>query len=126
MAKSEQKKLSGIEKHFGSYKYSVRGVWLAFYYEHNMRYHLAAAIGVVLVNYLLKISRTEWVITLILIGLAWMAEVFNTALEKLADRVNQHPDPLIGQAKDLASGAVFIICLFAVICALIIYLPYLL
>ncbi|WP_224996329.1 diacylglycerol kinase family protein [Cesiribacter sp. SM1] len=121
---NEQKKMNTIRKHLASYQYGARGIWLAFRYEHNMRYHLAAAVSVLVVNYLLHISHTEWLITLMLIGLAWMAEVFNTAIEKLADRVSKNHDPLIGQVKDLAAGAVTIICLIAVVCALIIYLPY--
>ena len=64
-------------------------------------------------------------ITLLLIGLVGAAEVFNTALEKLGDRITKDQDLLIGHAKDLASGAVNVLCLIAVICALIIYLPYL-
>jgi diacylglycerol kinase len=91
-----------------------------------MIFHLAAAIAVIVVNILLKVDRIEWLITLILIGLACMAEIFNTAIEKLADRVTKEQDPLIGQVKDLASGAVLIICCFAALCAGIIYLPYLL
>ncbi len=114
-----------IKKHLASYQYAIHGIWLAFRCEQNMSLHLAAAVGVLLLNYLLRISQTEWLITLMLIGLAWMAEVFNTAIEKLADRVTREQDPLIGQAKDLASGAVVIICFIAVVCALIIYLPYL-
>jgi len=91
-----------------------------------MIFHLAAAIAVLVVNSLLKVNQTGWLVTLILIGLAWMAEIFNTAIEKLADRVTKEQDPLIGQVKDLASGAVLIICCFAVLCAIIIYTPYLL
>lgn len=121
----EQKKMNSMRKHLASYKYALRGIWLAFRYEDAMRFHMAGAVVVLLVNYLLEVSRTEWLLTLMLIGLAWMAEILNTAIEKLADRVTNDHDPLIGQAKDLASGAVVIICLFAVVCALIIYLPYL-
>lgn len=117
--------MNGIRKHLASYGHGIRGIRLAFQYESAMRFHLAATVGVMLVNVLLQISRTEWLITLMLIGLIWMAEVFNTALEKLADRVSGDQDVLIGQAKDLASGAVSILCLLAVVCALIIYLPYL-
>ena len=117
--------MKGIRKHLVSYKYSVRGIVFAFRYEHNMSFHLAAAFAVVLTNILLKVTQTEWLITLILIGLAWAAEIFNTAIEKLADRVSREQDPLIGQVKDLASGAVLVICLFAAISAGIIYLPYL-
>jgi hypothetical protein len=40
-----------MERHLVSYKYAVRGVWLAFRSEYNMRIHLAAAVGVILVNY---------------------------------------------------------------------------
>lgn len=126
MNRPERKKLNGISKHIAGYKYAMRGVGLAFRHEPAMRFHLAAAAGVVLANGLLGVSRTEWLITLMLIGLAWMAEVFNTALERLADRVTRDHDPLIGQAKDLAAGAVIIICFFAAVCALVIYLPYLL
>ncbi|MDB5129132.1 diacylglycerol kinase family protein [Mucilaginibacter sp.] len=118
--------MNRIKKHLTSYQYSIRGIWLAFRFEHNMIFHLAAAIAVFVVNSLLKVNQTEWLITLMLIGLAWMAEIFNTAIEKLADRVTKEQDPLIGQVKDLAAGAVLIICFFAVVCAVIIYLPYLL
>ena len=117
--------MNSIRKHLNSYRYAIRGIRLAFQYEHNMRFHMAAAIAVVVVNFLLGISRIDWIITLMLIGLAWMAEIFNTAIEKLADRVSTDHDTLIGQVKDLAAGAVVIICFFAVICAFIIYIPYL-
>jgi diacylglycerol kinase len=114
-----------IKKHLTSYRYALRGIWLAFRYEANMFFHLVAALAVLLTNYLLGISRTEWLITLMLIGVVWMAEIFNTALEKLADRVTQDHDPLIGHAKDLAAGAVLISAIIAAVCALIIYYPYL-
>lgn len=118
--------MNRIKQHLTNYRYSIRGVILAFRYEHNMIFHAAAAVGVIVLNAMLKVDQTEWIITLILIGLAWMAEIFNTAIERLADRVTKEHDPLIGQVKDLASGAVLIICCFAVLCAMIIYLPYLL
>ncbi|GGI52173.1 diacylglycerol kinase [Mucilaginibacter galii] len=114
-----------MKQHLISYKYGIRGIWLAFCYEHSMRFHLVAAIAVIILNYVLKVNHTEWLITLILIVLAWMAEIFNTAIEKLADKVTTNHDALIGQVKDLASGAVLIICLFSALCAAIIYVPYL-
>lgn len=114
-----------IRKHVAGYGHGIRGIRLAFRYEPAMRFHGAATVGVILANVLLQISQTDWLITLMLTGLVWMAEVFNTAIEKLADRVTREQDLLIRHAKDLASGAVSILCLFAVICAGIIYLPYL-
>jgi diacylglycerol kinase len=113
-----------IKKHVDSYKYAIRGIWLAFRFERNMIYHLVAAFAVVIVNVILEISHTEWLITLMLIGMVWSAEIFNTAIEKLADRVTQERDPIIGQVKDLASGGVLIIGVAAVVCGLIIYYPH--
>lgn len=114
-----------IRKHFLSYTYAARGIWLAFSLDQNMRIHFVAAVVVMLVNYFLDVSRIDWIFSLILIGLVWMAETFNTALEKLADRVSQERHTLIAQAKDMAAGAVLIICVIAVICAVFIYTPYL-
>jgi diacylglycerol kinase len=114
-----------IRKYLASCQYALRGIWLAFRHEGFMSFHLVAAVAVLTINYLLRITQTEWLITIMLIGLVWMAEIFNTAIEKLADRVNREYDPMIGLAKDLAAGAVLVICLVAVICASIIYWPYL-
>lgn len=116
--------MNQIKRHFNSYRYALRGLWLAFRFEQNMLVHLVAGVLVILLNFLLDVDRQAWLITLILIGLAWSAEVFNTAIEKLADRVTLEQDPIIGKVKDLAAGAVLIICFFAVVCAAIIYLPY--
>lgn len=113
-----------FKKHLASYRYAVRGIWLAFRHERHMAFHLIAALLVLVTNCILNVSKTEWLITLILIALVWMSEIFNTAIEKLADRVTMEHDPLIGKVKDLAAGAVLILCLGAVVCALVIYVPY--
>ncbi len=117
--------MNRINKHLKSYRYALRGIYIAFREENNMRFHLLAAIAVVTLNIVLDINKTDWLITLILVGLAWTAEVFNTAIETLADRVTKEQDPLIAKVKDLASGAVLITGGIALICAFIIYLPYL-
>ena len=115
-----------IIKHLASYRYAIRGIGLVFRLEANMIFHVIAGMAVVIVNILLSVTKTEWLITLTLVGLAWMAEMFNTAIEKLCDRVTKEKDYLIGDVKDISAGAVLLICGFAVIAAAIIYLPYIL
>jgi len=114
-----------LKKYLASYKYAIRGIFFAFRNEGNMTIHLLSAIGVLIVNYVLGISRTDWLITLVLIGMVFMSEIFNTAIEVLANRVTLAHDPLIGQVKDLASGAVLFIGMTSAICAMIIYWDYL-
>lgn len=113
-----------IKKHLASYKHALRGIWFAFRYEPNMIVHGIAMMAVLIANAMLKVSRTDWIITLALIGIVLMSEIFNTALETLANKVSQEQDPLIGRAKDLAAGAVLIVGIAAVLCAVIIYWPY--
>lgn len=114
-----------MKKHLLSYVYAFRGIVAAFRLELNMKLHFLAAIAVIAVNYILNINKTEWIVTIVLISIVWMAEIFNTAMEKLADRVTKEQDVMIGQVKDLAAGAVLIVCIAAVVCAAMIYVPYL-
>jgi diacylglycerol kinase (ATP) len=114
-----------IKKHLASYRFAFRGIWLGIQLEKNMIIHFAAALAVMIANYLLEISRLEWLITMILIGVVCAAEIFNTAIEKLADRVTTEHDVMIGQVKDLSSGGVLITCIAAAACGVVIYWPYL-
>ena len=52
-----------------------------------------------------------------------MAEAFNTAIEKLCDKVSPERDPLIKTTKDVAAGAVLLFVLGAVAVGLIIFIP---
>jgi len=58
------------------------------------------------------------------IALVWVAEAINTALELLADAVNPQPHPLVGQAKDVAAGAVLIAAVAAAGVGLIVLGPH--
>ena len=61
------------------------------------------------------VSETAWK-RLLLIGvvlLLLVVELLNTAIEKLADRVNLAIDPQIGRVKDMGSAAVGLALLIA-------------
>ena len=116
--------MNSIRRHMISYRYSMRGIWIAMSRDYNMRIHVTAMIVVIILNTLLRVTSTEWIVSLMVVGLILMAEIFNTAIEKLADRVTKEHDQSIADIKDLASGAVTLLGFFAVVCALIIYLPY--
>lgn len=111
-----------VPKMLLSFKFAFQGIKVLLQ-ENNARFHLFATIVVVLTGLLINLSPTEWSVTLILIGLVWMAEAFNTALEKLCDFVSTEHHPLIGKVKDLSAAAVLIISVCAVIIGIIIFLP---
>lgn len=106
-----------------SFGYAFNGLYLFFTTEHNGRIHVVAALIAIGTSFLLRISAMEWVAILSVICAVFVAEIFNTALEKLADVVSPDIHPQIKRVKDLAAGAVLLVAILAVAIALIIFLP---
>lgn len=112
-----------IKNRANSFKYAWQGIVALFAHEPNARIHLSAAMLVVLVGSLLELTSGEWCAIALSIGGVFMAEAFNTAIEKLCDKVSPERDPLIKTTKDVAAGAVLLFVLGAVAVGLIIFIP---
>ncbi len=108
---------------FKSFVYAFEGLIWFFKREHNAWIHGFAAILVLLLSFLFKISRLDFVAILFAIAMVLMAEMFNTAIEKIMDHLSPalHPDVKI--IKDVASAAVLIAAIAAAIVGLIIFIP---
>lgn len=95
--------------------------------ERNMRYHLLAAVTVIILGFLLNVDRLEWLWLLLAILVVFSAEFLNTVIEAVTDLLGEHHyDVNIKKAKDVAAGGVLITAIFAVLVGLIIFLPKLL
>jgi diacylglycerol kinase len=70
-----------------------------------------------------RLSSDEWRWIILAIALVWLAEGFNTAIERLSDAVTVEPNENIGYAKDVAAGAVLMAAIIAVVIGLTIFLP---
>lgn len=106
-----------------NFRYAFRGVWILFRDERNAWIHAVAALLVIVVGACLGLSYTEWLVVIVLIAAVIAAEAFNSALERLCDRVSTEHHPLIGEAKDLAAGAVLITAIGAAVAGLLIFTP---
>ena len=93
--------------------------------EPNFIIHLAAAISILCLSWYLRISTLELCIVIFLIVTTLAAELFNTAIEHLCDRLTKDQDKLIMKVKDLSAAAVLLIALGDVIIGFIIFWPYL-
>ena len=112
-----------LKKRISAFNYAFKGIrWLLCHEAHAI-IHIIAAIGVITAGFLFKISSLEWCVICLCIGIVFTAEGFNTAIEKLADRITQDPDPLIKIAKDVAAGAVLISAISTIVIAAIIFIP---
>lgn len=105
--------------------YASNGLKTVVQEEHNARVHLGAAGAAILIGLYLQIALHAWTWIVLSITLVWFAETVNTAIERLCDSVDLTPNPLIGQAKDIAAGAVLICATSSVILFLLTIAPYL-
>lgn len=106
-----------------SFKYAFEGIFQAYVGEQNLKIHTVIAILVIIFGFILKISYTEWLVCLVLIGLVLMAEFFNTSIEYLVDLVSPEIHPLAKATKDTASAGVLMMAIISAIIGLIIFIP---
>ena len=109
-----------------SFGHAFAGIGHGLRTQANLRLNVLAAAGVVTAGLLLHISTIEWAILVVTIMIVMSAELFNTAIEALVDRVGSEPHPLSKIAKDMAAGAVLIGAIGAVLVGLLIFGPRLL
>ena len=115
--KNEPKKI------VNSFKYAIRGIITGFKEERNMKIHILAVVIVVILGIVLKISKTEWIICLILFGAVISAELFNTAIETVVDIAMPEINEKARRAKDVSAGAVLIQAIISAIIGIIIFAP---
>jgi diacylglycerol kinase len=106
-----------------SFGYAFRGIGILVRTQANARIHAAVTLLAVGVGFALGISRGEWCAVIGVIGLVWVAEGMNTAVESVVDLVSPERQPLAGRAKDVAAGAVLCAALAAAIVGAIIFAP---
>jgi diacylglycerol kinase (ATP) len=121
----EQERFS-ISGRVRSFYYAGRGIRRFLYREHNARIHLAATAAVIVAGILLKVSKLEAAVLAAAVGLVWVAEMFNTCLERAMDLVSTEQSPEIGFVKDLAAAAVLVASVIAVVIGFFIFIPHIL
>jgi diacylglycerol kinase (ATP) len=115
-----------VRKLIDSFKYAWGGIRTVFVQERNMRVHGVVALLAVVLGFYYRITSGEWIAILLCIGLVFILEIVNTAIETLVDLVQPNHDPLAGKVKDIAAGAVLVGAALAVIIGAIIFGKYML
>jgi diacylglycerol kinase len=106
-----------------SFRFAMDGIVSFFYREHNAWLHFMATIVVFTLAALVKVTKTELLALVFAIGFVWVAEMFNTCIERVMDFVSVHHHPEIKFIKDLAAGAVFVAAITALIVGAIVFIP---
>lgn len=106
-----------------SFRFAANGLKRFFREEHNAWIHLAATLFVFVLARFFSVSTYECIALILSIGIVWVAEVFNTAIEKIMDRLSPGHHPAVGYIKDLAAGAVLLAAIIATITGAIVFIP---
>jgi diacylglycerol kinase (ATP) len=108
-----------------SANFAVEGVLHAAKTQRHVRYHFFSAAAVLLLSYMLGVSRIEFLIISLAVIVVLLAELFNTAIESIVDIVSPGHSEKARIAKDISAGAVLVTAFGAVVIGYIILFPYL-
>lgn len=120
--KKEDQKFSFMKRVL-SFKFAFRGLQVLFREEHNSWIHACATILCIIAGFYLKISLTEWCLLVFAIGLVFISEIINSAIENTVDLFSEQYSKKAEMAKDLAAAGVLIAAIVSVVIGLAIFLP---
>lgn len=107
-----------------SFSWAMSGIRTAWREEVNFRIEMFIALAVLVLGIWLKLSTIDWIVIIGCIGAVLAAEMLNTAMEDLCDKVQPNIDPTIGKIKDIMSGFVLVVSSFSVVVGIIIISHY--
>ena len=97
------------------------GIWLAIRSERSFLVHLPAAVLVSIFSALLHVSLVEAGLLGLCVTIVLTAEMFNTALERLARAIDGKENAHLAAALNIASGAVLTASIGAALVGLVIF-----
>ena len=108
---------------FQSFKHAFSGWWFVISTQKNSWVHMIATICVIILSLWLKLPARDWAVLFVVIGMVWIAEFLNTALEAVVDLASPSHHPLAKVGKDVGAAAVLIAAMVSVIAGLLIMGP---
>lgn len=115
-----------IKRLIKSFIYAFRGLVKAFREEQNLRIQAVMGIIVLATAWYFGVTRMEWCILILTIGIVMLTEIINTAIELVTDVLKPRIDNYVKVIKDVMAAAVMMSSVMAVVIGLIIFIPYLL
>lgn len=112
-----------IRSRVKSFRFAFEGIAAFFLHEHNAWLHFMATVAVFTLTALVGVTKTELLALVFAIGFVWVAEMFNTCIERVMDFVSDQRNDEIKFIKDLAAGAVLVAAITAVVVGAVVFIP---
>lgn len=122
---TEEEKFS-LLKRAQSFSHAGRGLSIFFRTTHNARIHVILFALAVYLGFDFGITQMEWIALILTVGIVFVAEAFNTAIEIDINLTSPEYHPYARDTKDVAAGAVLLSSITASIVGVLIFMPYIL
>ena len=107
-----------------SFKYAFCGINYVLKTSRNFKIQLIFAVTILMIGFLLQISRSNHVILMATIMSVLILEILNTSIESIVDLVvKKEVSSLAKISKDTSAGAVLLASINSVIIAVYIFVP---
>ena len=106
---------------YHSFIFAKNGLVTTWKEEHNFRFEILVAVIVLFTIIFFDFSPLEATFCILAITLVLIAEILNTAVEDLCNKVEPQHDPIIGKIKDTMAAFVLISCLGAGVVGLLVF-----
>lgn len=106
---------TGLVRIVQAARFSMLGFRSAWRYESAFRQECLLAIILVPCAFLLAETYTQAALLIAATGLVLVAELLNSAVEAVVDRIGEEHHQLAGRAKDMGSAAVFVSLVIVVV-----------
>jgi diacylglycerol kinase (ATP) len=113
----------GLKRVFRATGFSMKGLRSAWLHEAAFRQEVLLAMIMLPIALWVDVTKVERLLLMLTVFIVLIVELLNSAIEAVVDRVGDEIHPLSGQAKDIASAAVFMSLALCGISWLIILLP---
>lgn len=116
-------KPKGKRNFISSVKDCLNGFSYIITSEHNFKREIVLGILALILSFVLKVTKIEFIIILLVIALVIVSEIFNTAIEKVVDLYTKNYNETARIAKDVSALAVLTMCMFALAIGGVIFIP---
>lgn len=108
------------------FRHALTGLHVAFSTDNSFKAHLIFSLVAMVLAVWLKPDLTGWALIVFAIGLVFVAELFNTAIEYLVRMFTNEYHELAEKLLDISAGAVLFASFTALALATLVFLPLLL
>jgi len=119
---SSQKKFSLADR-VKSFSHAGRGLLIFVRTTHNAWVQIGVMFPLIFFGFFFSISYSEWMMLVIVFGILFSAEAFNTAIEIDMNLTSPDHHPFARDTKDVAAGAVLIVVFVVIIVSVCIFAP---